>query len=218
MLAIAAHQLEAAPEDLQIIDGRIQDVGTPTAGTTIAEVAWTAYTNLAALPPGQEAGLEAEARYAPNNFITWTNESHGLEGTFRSFGENPMIADTVRERRELYIALSERIWSPTALGFGKETTPPTNRLPVPKKGSAPAPRLAAGAAKAAAGGKPTLAKMVRAGVVQVGQKVYTIHQGTEHQATMAPRGLIELYEGVRCTSPDTALNGMDLWLTQVDGQ
>ncbi|MEX5637596.1 GmrSD restriction endonuclease domain-containing protein [Parafrankia sp. FMc2] len=154
-------------------------------------------------------------------------DSHGLAGTFRSFGDNPVIADTVRARRELYIALSERIWSPAALGFGQETTPVANHSPAPKKRSAPAQRRTAGATKAAAGGRTTLARMVRAEVIQVGQKIYTVHEGTEHQATVVPRGLVELYEGVRYNSPDAALKGitgrptrrgMDLWLVQVDGQ
>jgi len=154
-------------------------------------------------------------------------ESHGLERTFRSFGENPDIIETVREQRELYIALSERIWSPAALGFGQDPAPEANRPPMPKKGSVPVPRQTLGAAKAATGGKTTLAKMVRAGVIQVGQMIHTVHGGFEHQATVTSRGLIELYEGVTCTSPDMALKeitgrstrkGMDLWLTEVDGQ
>jgi aerobic carbon-monoxide dehydrogenase large subunit len=76
MLAIAARQLEVAPEDLEIIDGRIRVVGDPDAGTTVAHVARTAYTDLAALPPGQSPGLEAQTRYAPQSPFTWSNACH----------------------------------------------------------------------------------------------------------------------------------------------
>jgi carbon-monoxide dehydrogenase large subunit len=76
MLAIAARQLEVAPEDLEIVDGRIQVVGDPDAGTTVAHVARTAYTDLAALPPGQPPGLEAQARYVPQSPFTWSNACH----------------------------------------------------------------------------------------------------------------------------------------------
>ena len=39
MLEIAAHALEAAPEDLEVAAGRISVVGTPSHGMTITEVA-----------------------------------------------------------------------------------------------------------------------------------------------------------------------------------
>ena len=76
MIAIVAHELEASPDDLEIVDGRIQVVGTSTRGTTFAAVARRAYSEPASLPPGQPAGLEAQARYAPNSPVTWSNACH----------------------------------------------------------------------------------------------------------------------------------------------
>ena len=76
MVNIAAHELEAAPEDLEIVSGRISVVGTPTRGTTVAAVARTAYTNPAGLPPGQAPGLEAQSRYTPTSPFTWSNACH----------------------------------------------------------------------------------------------------------------------------------------------
>jgi carbon-monoxide dehydrogenase large subunit len=76
MLAIAARQLEAAPGDLELVDGRVQVVGDPDAGTTVAEIARTAYTDMAALPPGQQPGLEAQARFTTQNPFTWSNACH----------------------------------------------------------------------------------------------------------------------------------------------
>jgi carbon-monoxide dehydrogenase large subunit len=68
--------LEAAPEDLEMVDDRVQVVGTPTKGLSLAEVATKAYYEPASLPPGQEAGLEAHLRYTPDNFCTWSNSCH----------------------------------------------------------------------------------------------------------------------------------------------
>ena len=66
MVAIVAHQLEASPDDLEVVDGRVQVVGTPSKGMTIAEIAAKAYTEPASLPPGLPLGLEAQARYSPD--------------------------------------------------------------------------------------------------------------------------------------------------------
>ena len=76
ILEIAAHALEAAPEDLQIDAGTISVVGTPARSTTITSVARLAYLNPAGLPPGMEMGLEEKARYTPNAPFTWSNSCH----------------------------------------------------------------------------------------------------------------------------------------------
>ena len=73
---IAAHQLEAAPEDLEIAGGLVRVVGTPSRGIAVADVARTAYFEPAALPGGQPLGLEAHARYTPSSFVTWSNACH----------------------------------------------------------------------------------------------------------------------------------------------
>jgi aerobic carbon-monoxide dehydrogenase large subunit len=61
---IAAHLLEAAPEDLEWERGRYFVKGSPDHGKTIQEVAFAAYTDL---PEGEEAGLEAVNYYDPPN-------------------------------------------------------------------------------------------------------------------------------------------------------
>jgi len=76
VLDIAAHQLEAAVEDLQIEAGRITVAGSTTPSTTIAGVARAAYTDISALPPGAEMGLEDKARFTPSAAITWSNSCH----------------------------------------------------------------------------------------------------------------------------------------------
>jgi carbon-monoxide dehydrogenase large subunit len=74
--AIAAHSLEAAPEDFEVVSGRIQVAGTPTKGMSYGDVARLAYTQPAMLPPGVPLGMEAQSRYAPSNFCTWSNACH----------------------------------------------------------------------------------------------------------------------------------------------
>ena len=76
MLAIAAHALEAAPEDLEVSAGRISVVGTPSKDMSITEVAHLAYISPTSLPPGMPMGLEAQARYTPSSPITWSNSCH----------------------------------------------------------------------------------------------------------------------------------------------
>jgi aerobic carbon-monoxide dehydrogenase large subunit len=72
---IAAHLLEAAPDDLDVEAGRISVRGTPTRAVALADVAATAYLNSDALPPGITPGLSAEARFkAPP--VMFSNACH----------------------------------------------------------------------------------------------------------------------------------------------
>jgi aerobic carbon-monoxide dehydrogenase large subunit len=61
---LAAHKLEAAPDDLEWEQGRFFVRGSPDRGVTIQEVALAAYTDL---PEGMEAGLEGVHYYDPPN-------------------------------------------------------------------------------------------------------------------------------------------------------
>jgi carbon-monoxide dehydrogenase large subunit len=65
--AIVAHQLEAAPEDIELRDGKFSVRGSPDKGLTLAEVAGLAYIN--EVPPGMEPGLEETTFYDPENFV-----------------------------------------------------------------------------------------------------------------------------------------------------
>jgi len=65
---IAAHQLEAAPEDIELVDGKFSVKGSPDKGMTIAEIAGGAYIP-ENLPEGMEPGLEETTFYDPENFV-----------------------------------------------------------------------------------------------------------------------------------------------------
>ena len=66
--AIVAHQLEAAPEDIELQDGKYIVRGSPDKGMTLAEVAGAAYVPIN-LPDGMEPGLNDQSFYDPDNFV-----------------------------------------------------------------------------------------------------------------------------------------------------
>lgn len=61
---IAAHLLEAAPEDVTLDGGRFSIVGTPDRGVSWSDIAAAAYRSMD-LPEGEEAGLEATSFFQP---------------------------------------------------------------------------------------------------------------------------------------------------------
>src|SRR3954452_20252921 len=65
---IVAHQLEAAVEDIDLIEGKFAVKGSPDRGMNLAEVAGAAYIP-ENLPEGMEPGLEELAFYDPENFV-----------------------------------------------------------------------------------------------------------------------------------------------------
>jgi len=76
IIAIAASELEASADDLEIVDGHIHVAGTPSRGVTVADVARKAYHEPGGLPAGQAPGLEAHTRYTPASPVTWSNACH----------------------------------------------------------------------------------------------------------------------------------------------
>jgi carbon-monoxide dehydrogenase large subunit len=64
---IAAHLLEAAPEDVEFSGGRFSVKGSPDRCKTFAEVSLAAYL-AHSMPAGVEPGLDATSFYDPSNF------------------------------------------------------------------------------------------------------------------------------------------------------
>lgn len=75
VLQVAAHLLEAAPDDLEIERGRISVRGTPSVSTTIRDVARLSYTQRLELPADIAPGLEATERFTGPEY-TWSNACH----------------------------------------------------------------------------------------------------------------------------------------------
>ena len=65
---IAAHQLEAATDDIELVDGDLRVRGTPTRSMTLQEVAFEAFS-AHDLPDGTEPNLAAQVTYDPPNFV-----------------------------------------------------------------------------------------------------------------------------------------------------
>lgn len=69
MTRLAAHLLEASPEDVEIVDGACRVRGVPGRAVTFAQLAREAQRGQN-LPPDMEAALDARATYQPEN---WTH-------------------------------------------------------------------------------------------------------------------------------------------------
>ena len=71
---LAAHQLEAAEEDIVYEDGKLFVKGAPATAKTFEEIAFAAHM-ASSLPEGMEPGLEALSYFDPKNF-TWPFGTH----------------------------------------------------------------------------------------------------------------------------------------------
>lgn len=76
VVAIAAHQLEAAPNDLEVVDGVVAVRGTPSRMKTLGDIAYSAYFDAGSLPAGMEPGLEVFRRFKPDVPFLFSNACH----------------------------------------------------------------------------------------------------------------------------------------------
>jgi carbon-monoxide dehydrogenase large subunit len=65
---IAAHLLEAAPEDMELADGKYQVRGSPDKSLALGDISLAAYVP-ENIPEGMEPGLEETNFYDPENFV-----------------------------------------------------------------------------------------------------------------------------------------------------
>jgi carbon-monoxide dehydrogenase large subunit len=75
VVQIAAHLLEASPDDLRIEAGVVSVVGTPVRAVPLDAIAKTAYLNPSGLPPGMDAGLDVTTSYRSPPFM-FSNACH----------------------------------------------------------------------------------------------------------------------------------------------
>jgi aerobic carbon-monoxide dehydrogenase large subunit len=66
---ICAALLEAAPEDIELADGKYQVRGSPDKAMTLAEISGAAHIPPNELPTDIEPGLEETSFYDPENFV-----------------------------------------------------------------------------------------------------------------------------------------------------
>jgi carbon-monoxide dehydrogenase large subunit len=72
---LAAHLLEAAPEDIVFEDGKLFVKGAPAEAKTFGDIALAAHVYAGELPEGMEPGLEETSFFDPSNF-TWPFGTH----------------------------------------------------------------------------------------------------------------------------------------------
>ena len=72
---LAAHLLEAAPEDIVYEDGKLFVKGAPGEAKTFGDIALAAHVYAGELPEGLEPGLEETSFFDPSNF-TWPFGTH----------------------------------------------------------------------------------------------------------------------------------------------
>lgn len=72
---LAAHLLEAAPEDIEYEDGKLFVRGAPGEAKTFGDIALAAHVYAGELPEGIEPGLEETSFFDPSNF-TWPFGTH----------------------------------------------------------------------------------------------------------------------------------------------
>jgi carbon-monoxide dehydrogenase large subunit len=75
ILTITAHALEAAPEDLELVDGRVQVRGVPSRALGLGDVARIAYFRRADLPAGMPPRVQATFDFT-NDGGGWTQATH----------------------------------------------------------------------------------------------------------------------------------------------
>ena len=81
IVQIAAHKLEANPDDLEFADGTVRVKGSPDASLGLGDIGMAAYWHHADLPPGMESGLEGSYTYDPP-FFTLPNDDRTDLGSF----------------------------------------------------------------------------------------------------------------------------------------
>jgi carbon-monoxide dehydrogenase large subunit len=73
---IAAHALNANPDDVTVEDGMVRVAGAEEMSRSVKDIAVMAYGEPHRLPPGMEMGLEAQYRYSPPSFVTHATAAH----------------------------------------------------------------------------------------------------------------------------------------------
>jgi CO/xanthine dehydrogenase Mo-binding subunit len=76
MLNIASHLLEASPDDLTIVEGKISVKGVPDKALMVKDVAEAAYVRAYKLPREMDPGLEITQYFEPAGLATVGNLAH----------------------------------------------------------------------------------------------------------------------------------------------
>lgn len=149
-------------------------------------------------------------------FTDGVAKKHGLEKLFRPFDKFDMVA--IETRQHLYQRLCEIIWAPQRLGF---IAPPKAVSPERATAQAVSRRT-----RAHFGGI-TIARLVAANALHVGEPLTLVYLRRRHTAVVNADGQIELSTGERFDSPSPAgtavtgkrtMNGWSYWKVSREGK
>jgi hypothetical protein len=180
------------------------------AATYEEKIEWYRQQNLLA------ASLHRVTHQRNRPFTENVVKTHGLEKLFRSFDKFDMAA--IETRQLLYQKLCEIIWEPQRLGF---LAPPTAASPERVVAQAVARRTRAHF------GAITVARLVEADVLHVGEQLTLVYRRQQHTAVINADGQIELSTGERFDSPSPAgtavtakrtMNGWSYWKVNRNGK
>jgi CO/xanthine dehydrogenase Mo-binding subunit len=88
---IAAHLLETAPEDIELVDNEARVKGDPTKRLPLRQISRTAYHRIHDLPEAEEPGLELTHHYRDPN-IDFKIDAHGRVAMFSGFPYDAEVA------------------------------------------------------------------------------------------------------------------------------
>jgi carbon-monoxide dehydrogenase large subunit len=88
---IAAHILETAPEDIELVDNEVGVKGDPTKRMPMQHIARTAYHRIHDLPDGEDPGLELTEHYRDPN-IEFQTDKNGRVAMFSGFPYDAEVA------------------------------------------------------------------------------------------------------------------------------
>jgi aerobic carbon-monoxide dehydrogenase large subunit len=88
---IAGHLMEAAPDDIELVDNEARVVGDPTKKVTLQQLSRVAYHRIHDLPEGDEPGLELTEHYRDPN-IEFHSKGDGRVAMFSGFPYDAEVA------------------------------------------------------------------------------------------------------------------------------
>jgi 2-furoyl-CoA dehydrogenase large subunit len=100
---IAAHQLECAPEDVELAAGKASVRGNPERSLSLRRIAGTAHWNPESLPEGMDPGLQATAFYAAPNLDPPDEQDRVASSAAHGFIADVAVVEVDRATGEVHV-------------------------------------------------------------------------------------------------------------------
>jgi len=100
---IAAHLLECAPDDIELVDGKARVRGNPERALSLRRIAGTAHWNPESLPDGMDAGLESTSFYAAPNLEPPDDQDRVASSAAHGFIADVAVVEVDRATGEVQV-------------------------------------------------------------------------------------------------------------------